>query len=181
MISATMEKALNEQVNAELYSSYLYQSMAAWAADQNLPGFTHWLMMQTEEERIHGMKIFHFILERGGKATLAAIATPKNTWDSPKAVFEEVLKHEQYVTSLINKLVDLAIKESDHATNNFLQWYVAEQVEEEATAEAVLRQLRLMEGAPGGLFMIDREMGTKTFATELVPMLPGGASFGKSA
>ena len=181
MISKTMAEAMNEQINAELYSSYLYLAMAAWAQDQNLPGVAHWLLMQTEEERLHGMKIFYFLLERGDRPVLKPITTGNFSWKSTKEVFEEILKHERHVTSLINKLVDLAIKESDHATNNFLQWYVAEQVEEEASAEAVLRQLQLMEGAPGGMFLLDRELATRAFATELVPMLPGGASFGKSA
>jgi len=158
MISKKMEKALNEQVNAELYSAYLYLSMEAYFKSLNLNGFANWMMVQTQEEVSHAMKIYGFIDERGGRITLKPIDGPKTEWDSPLEVFEAVYEHEQKVTGLINDLVDLAIEEKDHATNSFLQWFVNEQVEEEASADQLVQQLKMMEKAPGGMFMLDREL-----------------------
>jgi ferritin len=163
MISKKMEKALNEQVNAELYSAYLYLSMEAYFKSQNLNGFANWMRVQTQEEVMHAMKIYEFINERGGRITLKAIDGPQTKWDSPLAVFKAVYEHEQKVTGLINNLVDLAIEEKDHATNTFLQWFVNEQVEEEASADQVVQQLKMMEKAPGGVFMLDRELGQRVF------------------
>ena len=127
-------KSLNEQINAEMFSSYLYLSMEAYFQSISLKGFAAWMRVQAQEEMMHGMKFYDFVNERGGKVTLEAIAKPETTWATPLAAFEAVLKHEEHVTSLINNLVDLAISEKDHASNNFLQWFVAEQVEEEASA-----------------------------------------------
>ena len=163
MISKKMEKALNEQVNAELYSAYLYLSMEAYFKSLNLNGFANWMRAQTQEEVSHAMKIYGFIDERGGRVTLKAIEGPQTKWDSPLALFKDVYKHEQKVTSLINNLVNLAIEEKDHATNTFLQWFVNEQVEEEASADQVVQQLKMMEKAPGGMFMLDRELGQRVF------------------
>ncbi len=163
MLSQKMQDALNEQINAEYYSSYLYLSMAAHCEAINLDGFANWLRVQTQEEMAHAMKIFDFVLERGGRVELKPIEGPPAQWDSPVAIFEATLKHEQHVTSRINKLVDLAIDQSDHATNAFLQWFVNEQVEEEATADAILQKLKLMADAPGGLFLLDRELAQRTF------------------
>jgi ferritin len=163
MISKKMEKALNEQVNAELYSAYLYLSMEAYFKSLNLNGFANWMMVQTQEEVSHAMKIYGFIDERGGRITLKAIEGPKTEWDSPLAAFEAVYEHEQKVTSLINNLVNLAIGEKDHATNSFLQWFVNEQVEEEASADQLVQQLKMMEKAPGGMFMLDRELAQRVF------------------
>lgn len=162
MLSEKMTDALNSQINAEYYSAYLYLSMAAWAEEQNLPGFGNWFRMQAEEERMHATKFFDFVIERGGRVKLTAIEGPETEWDSPEAVFEATLQHEQHVTSLINKLVDLALAESDHASNTFLQWFVTEQVEEEANADAILRTLKRMGDAPGGLFMLDKELAGRT-------------------
>jgi len=164
MLSPQMEDALNQQINAEYYSSYLYLSMSAYFESINLAGCANWMRIQAEEEMSHVMKFFHFVAERGGRVKLAAIEGPETDWGGPLAAFEATLTHEQHVTSLINKLVDLALAESDHATNNFLQWFVAEQVEEEASADAVVQQMRLMKDAPGGLFMIDRELGQRVSA-----------------
>ena len=161
MLSEKMQGALNAQINAEYYSSYLYLSMAAHCQAINLEGFASWLRIQADEEMIHAMKIYDFVLERGGRVDLTAIEAPPTEWESPLAIFEATYAHEQYVTERINKLVDLAIAESDHATNAFLQWFVNEQVEEEASADAVLQKLRLMADAPGGLFMLDQEMGQR--------------------
>ena len=163
MISKKMEDALNEQVNAELFSAYLYLSMESWFKSKNLNGFANWMMVQTQEEMTHVMKIYGFIDERGGRISLKAIDGPPTEWDSPLAVFEAVYEHEQKVTGLINDLVDLAIKEKDHATNSFLQWFVSEQVEEEASADQAVQQLKMIENAPGGIFLFDRELGQRVF------------------
>jgi len=163
MISKKMEEALNEQVNAELYSAYLYLSMESYFKSLNLNGFANWMRVQTQEEVAHAMKIYDFVNERGGRIILKAIEGPETEWDSPLAVFEAVYVHEQKVTGLINDLVDLAIKEKDHATNTFLQWFVNEQVEEESSADEVVQQLKMMENAPGGMFMLDRELGQRVF------------------
>ena len=163
MISKKMEKALNEQVNAELYSAYLYLSMEAYFKSLNLNGFANWMMVQIQEEVSHAMKIYGFIDERGGRIALKAIEGPITEWDSPLAVFEAVYEHEQKVTGMINNLVNLAIEEKDHATNSFLQWFVNEQVEEEASADQLVQQLKMMEKAPGGMFMLDRELGQRVF------------------
>ncbi len=162
MLSKDMEAAFNEQVNSELYSAYLYLAMAAYFETLNLNGFAHWMKIQFQEEQMHALKIVDFISERGGRVHLQAIAEPPVEWDSPLKVFEHTMEHEQDVTQKINKLVDLAIKGSDHASNNFLQWFVSEQVEEEASVDAVLQQLRLVGDAGHALFMIDRELVTRT-------------------
>jgi len=161
MLTQKMEEALNNQVNAEMYSSYLYLAMSAHFSEQNLEGFAHWMNMQAQEELGHGMKFYNYINERGGRVVLQAIAAPPVTWDSPLAVIEAVLTHEQKVTSLINELVDLAISEKDHASNIFLQWFVTEQVEEEASVNAVLQKLKLLGENSGGMFMIDQELSTR--------------------
>jgi ferritin len=163
MISKKMEKALNDQVNAELYSAYLYLSMGSYFKSLNLNGFANWMRVQTQEEVSHAMKIYDFINERGGRVILKAIDSPQTKWDSPLMVFEAVYSHEQKVTSLINRLVDLAVEEKDHATNSFLQWFVNEQVEEESSADEIVQQLKMMKDAPGGIFMLDRELGQRVF------------------
>ena len=163
MIKEKIQKALNQQLNAELFSSYLYLSMAAYFESINLKGFANWMRVQTQEELVHAMKFYDFIIERGGKAVLASIEGPPTEWESPLAVFEHAYQHEQKVTGLINKLVNLATAEQDHATNNFLQWFVAEQVEEEASADEVVHKIKLMGDASGGLFMLDRELAQRVF------------------
>lgn len=163
MLSKKMEQALNKQVNAELYSAYLYLSMDAYFRSQNLNGFANWMRVQMQEEQTHGMKIYDFIAERGGRVTLKAIDEPPTDWDSPLAVFEAVCEHERKVTGLIGGLVDLAMKEKDHATNSFLQWFVDEQVEEEASADLIREKLKMLKSSAGGLFMLDHELGKRTF------------------
>jgi ferritin len=163
MISKKMEEALNGQINAEMYSAYLYLSMESYFRSLNLNGFANWMRVQTQEEMMHAMKIYDFVNERGGRVTLKAIEGPPTKWESPLTVFEAVYAHEQKVTGLINELVDLAIKEKDHATNTFLQWFVNEQVEEESSAEKIVQQLKMMKDAPGGMFMLDRELGQRVF------------------
>ncbi len=163
MISDKIQEAFNEQINAELYSSYLYLSMSAFFESKGLPGFANWMRCQAQEEVVHAMKFYTFIFERGGSVKLKAIDAVPIEWDSPLAVFEAGYAHEQKVTGLINNLVDLAIQEKDHASNNFLQWFVAEQVEEEASADEVVQQIKLAGDHGGGVFMLDRELGQRVF------------------
>ncbi len=164
MLSQKMETSLNQQVNAELYSSYLYLSMSAYFSEINLNGAAHWMRLQAQEELTHALKIYDYINERGGRPVLEGIEAPPKSWGSPTEVFENVLSHEQKVTSLINDLVDLAISEKDHATNNFLQWFVAEQVEEEASANDVLQKVKMTGNQGGGLFMLDQELGKRVLS-----------------
>jgi ferritin len=163
MLNTKMEKALNDQLNAEMYSSYLYLSMAAYFQSINLSGFATWMRVQTQEEMVHAMKFYDFINERGGRVNLGQIEGPPAEWESPLAAFEAALEHEQKVTGLINSLMDLALEGRDHATQIFLQWFVTEQVEEEDSANEVIQKIKLMGDAQGGLFMIDRELGQRTF------------------
>ncbi len=158
-----MVKAINDQINAELYSSYLYFSMAAYFDSINLKGSSSWMRVQVMEELAHTKKFYDYLTVRGGRVVLSEIAVPPSEWDSPLAVFEHVLEHEQMVTGLINDLVDLSIKLKDHATNSFLKWYVDEQVEEEESAEGVIQSLKLNDNNPGGLFMIDKELAQRVF------------------
>lgn len=162
MLSEKMEKALNDQMNAEMYSSYLYLSMNAYFKSIGLEGFSHWMYAQAQEELMHSMKFYEFINQRGGRVTLRQIEAPPTEWDSPLAVFEATLQHEQKVTGLINDLVEIALQEHDHATNIFLQWFVTEQVEEEESVNGVLEQLKLLSDAKGGLFMVDRELAKRS-------------------
>jgi ferritin len=163
MISDKMQDALNDQINAELYSSYLYLAMAAYFDDVGLGGFASWMKAQAQEEAFHAMKFFSYVSERGGRVELKAIQEPPKEWESSKAAFEASLEHERYVSKRINDLVNLAQEERDHATNNFLQWFVSEQVEEEDNVGQVVDKLKLMGEAPGGMFMLDRELGQRTF------------------
>lgn len=158
-----MESALNKQLNAEFYSSYLYLSMSAYFESINIKGFANWMRIQTQEELVHAMKFYDYINESGGRVTLTAVEAPPTEWDSPLAAFEHVYKHEQKVTDLINELVNLSISEKDHASNNFLQWFVAEQVEEESSADAIVQKLKLVSDERGRLFMLDQELGQRIF------------------
>jgi ferritin len=152
---------MNEQVNAELYSAYLYLSMAADFEAANLRGMAHWMQLQAKEEVGHALKFFKHIFERGGRVTLTPIAAPPAKWDSAQAAFEAAYKHECHVTSLINELVDLAGAENDHASAVFLQWFVNEQVEEEANASEILHQLKMIGDSKQGLFMLDRHLAQR--------------------
>ena len=166
MIKGKIENELNKQLNAELYSSYLYLSMSAYFESINLKGFANWMRVQAQEELVHAMKFYDYINERGGRAVLMAIDAPPAKWQSPFVVFEHVYEHEQKVTGLIHDLVNLAISENDHATNNFLQWFVAEQVEEESSADEIVQKLKLVEDARGGIFMLDKELGQRVFTPQ---------------
>ncbi len=164
MLSKKLESELNKQLNAELYSAYLYLSMAAYYESKNLKGFANWMNVQAQEEQVHGMKLYDYINERGGRVQLAAIEAPPVEWSSVVDVFDNVYSHEQKVTGLINNLVNIATEEKDHATVNFLQWFVAEQVEEEASASEVLEQLKFIDGKGSGIFMLDRELKQRVFS-----------------
>ena len=163
MLSDKMLEALNKQVNEELFSAYLYLSMSGHFESINLHGFASWMRCQTQEEIVHAMKIFDFISQRGGEVALQPLTGPDTSWDSPLAAFEAAYKHERHITDCIGRLVDLASEVSDHATESFLQWFVDEQVEEEASADGVVQQLRLAGDAGNALLMLDRELGQRVF------------------
>ena len=166
MISQKMQDALNEQINAELYSAYLYLSMVAYLESTNLPGFANWMRVQTQEEMTHAIKIYDYVHERGGKVTLKSIAEPLAEWKSPLDAFESAYEHEQKVTGLINDLVNIAIQQKDHAANTFLQWFVNEQVEEEKSANDIVQKLKLIADTPGGMYMLDKEMSQRVFTPD---------------
>jgi ferritin len=161
MLGQKMQDAMNEQIKNELYSAYLYLSMAAYFETENLQGFAHWMRAQAQEEQEHALKFFDFINERGGRVTLHAIDQPPAGFDSPLNVFEETLSHEQKVTSLIHDLYALALEENDYASQVFLQWFVNEQVEEEANATEILEQLKMLGGKGQGLLMLDHALGQR--------------------
>jgi ferritin len=162
MLTRKIQDALNRQMNRELFSAYLYLSMAAYFESLSLPGFANWMKIQIQEETFHGMKFFGYINERDGRALMQDIEAPETQWESPRAAFEHVLNHEQIVSSLINDLVDLSIEKKDHATNSFLQWFVNEQIEEESSANDVLQKIKLA-GDGAGLFMLDQQLGQRIF------------------
>jgi ferritin len=156
-----MEDAINKQINAELYSSYLYLSMAAWFESVNLPGFAKWMEVQAKEEHSHAMKFYKHVNERLGRVKLAAIDAPPTQWNSPLAAFQAVAAHEAKVTSLINALVDRAAKEKDYASNAMLQWFVTEQVEEEANADEIVAKLKMAGDSKGSLLVLDHHLGKR--------------------
>lgn len=163
MITKKMSDAINAQINAELYSSYLYLSMSAWFSSTGLPGFSSWMRAQAKEEDFHAQKMFDYLLERGGKIELQAIDKPEIEWESPLNVIEAVAEHEAKVTGLINELVNCALDERDHASNIFLQWFVSEQVEEEASVGEVLDRMKLVGNDSAGMFAMDMEMSKRIF------------------
>jgi ferritin len=163
MISKKMNDAMNDQITAEFYSAHLYLGMSAYLDSIDLPGFANWMRVQYQEEKFHAEKMFDHVLERDGRIVLGQFEAPPFEWGSVLEVFEEAFKHEQKVTSLINNLVNIAVAEKDHASNNFLLWYVDEQVEEEASAKAIVQQLRMVNDSKSGLFMMDREMSARAF------------------
>ncbi len=163
MFSDKMNDAINEQINAEIFSGYLYLAMAAWFAEKGLGGCEHWMKNQAQEELSHAMKFFNHVYERGGKVEIKAIAKPDTEWSSPLNVFEATLKHERHITSLINDLMTLAVEEKDYASQNFLQWYIAEQVEEETTADEIRSKFELAGDSKPALLMLDKVLGTRVF------------------
>ena len=161
MLSKKMEEALNAQINAELYSAYIYLAMSAYFESKDLPGMAAWMRAQNDEEVAHAMKIYTYIVDRDGRVALEAIDKPQTDWESPLAVFENAYQHEQHVTGLIHKLVAQAIEENDYATQNMLDWFVDEQVEEEASAAAIVARLRMIGDHPAALIMLDKELGAR--------------------
>ncbi|MFR9166318.1 MAG: ferritin [Dysgonomonas sp.] len=160
-LSKKMEEALNNQINAEYWSAYLYLSMSVHFADAGLGGFAGWFRKQYGEETEHAEKLIDYIVSRGGKVTLKPIAKVATSWKSPLAAFEDTLKHEQQVTSMIHSLVTLANEEKDYATASVLQWFVNEQVEEENTARGYVDALKFIGGEKVGVFMLDKELGSR--------------------
>ncbi len=163
MLSKKMEEALNGQINKEMYSAYLYMSMSAHSTNVGLPGFANWFMVQYHEEMEHAMKIYDYVNDQGGKVKLKAIDEPLSTFKDVMDMFQKTLKHEQFITKSINELVDLAIKEKDHATQIFLQWFVTEQIEEEGNDNDIIAKLKLAGDKGNGLFMIDKELGIRVY------------------
>ena len=163
MLSNTIEHALNNQIQIEAESSQTYLSMASWAETHSLEGVSKFMYAQSEEERVHMLKLVRYINERGGHAKISELKAPKLSYGTFKEMFEELYKHEIFVSDLINKLVDVSFSEKDYATHNFLQWYVAEQIEEEAQAKLILDKINLIGDDKGGLYLFDRDMQQLTF------------------
>lgn len=163
MLSKNMEKELNEQINREMYSAYLYMSMSAHSTNIGLPGFANWFMVQYKEEMEHAMKIYDYVNNQGGVVKLKTIDEPPSDFKDPMDMFQKTLKHEKFVTKCINDLVDLSIKEGDHATQIFLQWFVTEQIEEEGNDNDIISKLELAGKKGNGLFMIDKELSMRVY------------------
>ena len=163
MLSKKMEEALNGQINKEMYSAYLYMSMSAHSTNIGLSGFANWFMIQYKEEMEHAMKIYDYVNDRGGKVSLKVIDEPLSTFKDAMDMFQKTLKHEQFITKSINELVDLAIKENDHATQIFLQWYVTEQIEEEGNDNDIIAKLKFIGENGNGLLMLDKELLARIF------------------
>jgi len=158
MLQKKMSKALNEQINKEMFSAYLYMSMSAYSNDLGLKGFANWFMVQYHEEMFHAMKLYEYVQRQGEQVILKGIAAPATKFDSTLDMFEKTLAHEQFITKSINDLMELAISQKDHATQIFLEWYVIEQVEEEDNDNDIIAQLRLIGDNPHALLMLDREL-----------------------
>jgi ferritin len=163
MIQKEVLDTLNQQINAETYSAYMYLSMSAYFETLGLSGFAHWMKIQYQEEAAHMIKFFNYVTERGGKVVLKAVEQVPVDFDGVVDVFEKTLTHEIYVTSLINNLIEVSIKAKDHAAQSFLKWFIDEQVEEEANVEKILATLKLINGQGNGIFMLDRELGQRVF------------------
>lgn len=161
MLEDKMQKALNDQINAELYSAYIYLSMAAFFEARDLGGFATWMKGQAQEEVEHAMRIFDYVYDRGGIVKLQAIDGPATDWDSPLAAFEAAYEHERHVTSLIHDLARKAEENDDYATRNMLDWFIDEQVEEESTADSIVQRLKLAGDNSGALLLLDRELGQR--------------------
>lgn len=165
-IGAKMQEAINEQINAEIYSAYMYLSMSTYFQSNGLPGFANWMYVQWQEEMTHAMKFLKYIEERGGRVRLMEIKCPPQEWDGALQIMKASLEHEQHVTSLISRLVDIALEEKDHATHNMLQWYVSEQVEEESNVQAIIDELEMVGENKHGILMIDKELRGRAFVDE---------------
>ncbi len=160
-IKKKMNDAINRQINRELYSGYLYLSMAAYFEAENLKGFAHWMRKQAEEEKKHAMKFFDFVAERGGRVVLETIEKPPSSWKSPLEVFEQAYEHEKNVTQMIYGLADLAESEKDRASGSMLKWFIDEQVEEEDSANEIVQKLKIVGNSGSGLMVLDKELGKR--------------------
>lgn len=176
MIKESLAKAINQQINEELYSAYLYASMRAYFESLNLKGFAHWLKIQVQEELFHARKFENYLYERGGRVELYAIKEPVKEWASPLEAFEAVYNHERHITQCIDKLAELAEKEQDRATRMFLDWYINEQVEEEANAEEILSKIKLTKDAPGGIYWLDKELSQRTLNPMILADITGATA-----
>jgi len=163
MINEKIEKAFNEQINNEIFSAYLYYSMSAYFHSIGLDGMAQWMKVQALEELTHAQKFFDHIVERDGRVELGAIEKPQIEWKSPLEAFEAAYKHEQFITGKINELMKLSRDENDYASQGMLQWFVDEQVEEEASTSKIAQQLQMINDSPNALLMLDRELGTRVF------------------
>ena len=159
MISEKMAAAINDQIKAEFDSAYIYLGMAAYLQDCNLPGMAHWMKKQYHEELEHAERYIEHLYERGARVKIGEIAKPRESYDGPLSVFKESLRHERYVTERIDKLMDQAIEEKDHATSSMLRWFVDEQVEEEANVEAIVRKLEFVGDSHASIYLLDKELG----------------------
>jgi len=164
MLSTALQNAINDQVKNELFSAYLYLAMSAHFESAHLPGCARWMRMQSQEEASHAMKLFEFILERGGRVALQAIEQPPAKFKAPLDVFQQALEHERKVSGMIHRLYELAVKENDFATQVMLQWFIGEQVEEERSAGDIVEQLKMVGDQPVGLFMLDQQLGARKAA-----------------
>ena len=162
MLTEAVQNALNDQIQQELYSSYVYLSMAAYFETENLPGAANWMRIQHQEELAHAMKFFDYINDRAGRVQLQALGQPPLTFASPLAVFEEALAHERKVSKSIHDLYALAVTESDYPTQSMLQWFITEQVEEEKTAGDVVAQIKMIQDSPAAMYMLDQEFAART-------------------
>ena len=162
MLSSEVQKAINDQINNELYSAYLYLSMSAYCDSLNLNGFAHRMRLQSQEEVAHAMRLFDFVHDRGGRADLKAIAQPPAQFKSPLDVMEQALDHERQVTALIHKLYELATNQKDYATLAQLQWFLLEQVEEEKVASEIVEQIKLAGNQGPALLLLDSRLGSRT-------------------
>jgi ferritin len=169
MISQQLQDAINEQINREFYSEYLYLSMEAYCRFMDLDGFANFFSVQTQEEHFHGMKLYNFLIDLGGKVVLKSIKAPQTEFKSVTELYEKTLEHEEFVTKSINELMDAAVKENNHAVMSFLKWFVDEQVEEEATDSRILAKLKLINGEGHGILMLDAELALRTFTPPAQP------------
>ncbi len=165
-ISKKIQDNFNAQMVREFYSSYLYLAMSAYFEEEGMKGFATWMRLQADEERFHTMKFYNYIISRGGRVELGALDQPPKDWKSPMDAFQETLKHEELVTGHVHDLVNLALEEKDHAAHSFLQFFVDEQVEEEEQVHEILGKLKMVKDSPGGLFMLDAELGKRPAPTD---------------
>ena len=173
MLSKKLQEAINDQINFEFYSAYVYLSMCAWFKDQNFNGFAHWMEVQTREEIFHAMKFFNFVFDRGGNVAMATVKVPAGDWKSPLDTFKQAFEHEQTVTSRISDLMDLALKERDHVAAALLQWFINEQIEEEANVRNIVDQLKMMGESKDSVFMLDRELNARQVSPLVAAYLTG--------